>query len=117
MRNERVRAAKIVADHLGPAEADIDSAMTSLAALTTALLTARAEANLSHCIGQEAFNNVGEATALLFQVRSKIVDAHQCLHQVQKDIGLRETSFGPCQPWLLEAPATAAQSNIVAIAR
>jgi hypothetical protein len=115
MRNERVRAAKLVAEHLGPAEADIDLAMGSLAALTTALLTARAEANLSPCVGQDAFNSVGEATALLFQARSKLVDAHHCLHQVQKEVGLRETSFGPSQLMGALAPA-AVQSNIVAIA-
>jgi hypothetical protein len=116
MRNERVRAATMVARQLTPAEADIDTAMTSLAALTTAMLAARAEANLSHCIGQDAFDDIGEATALLFKVRSKVIDAHQCLHQAQTDIGLRELSFGPSQGMLTASADFPLQSNVVAIA-
>lgn len=116
MRNERVRAATMVARQLSPAEADIDAAMTSLAALTTAMLAARVDANLSPCIAQDAFNNVGEATALLFKVRSKIIDAHNSLHQAQTDIGLREMSFGPSQGKLTTSAGETQQSNVIAIA-
>jgi hypothetical protein len=116
MRNERVRAANKVAQQLAPTEANIDTAMASLAALTGAMLTARAEANLSHCVGQDAFDHIGEATALLFKVRSKVVDAHLSLHQTQVDIGLRETSFGPSQANLNEDHAARSQTNVIAIA-
>jgi hypothetical protein len=116
MRNERVRAATMVARQLTPAEADIDTAMTSLAALTTAMLAARAEANLSHCVAQDAFDDIGEATALLFKVRSKVIDAHQNLHQAQTDIGLREMSFGPSQPLLTASEDLPQKSNVIAIA-
>jgi hypothetical protein len=116
MRNERVRAATMVARQLSPAEAAIDTAMTSLAALTTAMLAARAEANLSHCVAQEAFDNIGEATALLFKVRSKVIDAHQSLHQAQADIGLREVSFGTSQGNLEGAEQALSPSNVIAIA-
>ena len=116
MRNERIRAASMVARQLAPAEADIDTAMTSLSALTTAMLAARAEANLSPCVGQDAFDNIGEATALLFKARSKIIDAHHSLHQAQSDIGLRELNFGPSQGLLTERAHSPQQSNVVAIA-
>jgi hypothetical protein len=116
MRNERVRAATMVAQQLAPAEADIDTAMTSLAALTTAMLAARAKANVSHCVGQDAFDNLGEATALLFKARSKVIDAHHSLHQAQTDIGLRELSFGPSQGMLSASADLPLQSNVVAIA-
>ncbi len=116
MRNERVRAASMVARQLTPAEADIDTAMTSLAALTTAMLAARADANLSPCVAQDAFDNIGEATALLFKVRSKVIDAHHSLHQAQTDIGLREVSFGPSQGMLTASADFPMQSNVIAIA-
>jgi hypothetical protein len=116
MRNERVRAATMVARQLTPAEADIDTAMTSLAALTTAMLAARAEASLSHCVGQDAFDDIGEATALLFKVRSKVIDAHHNLHQAQTDIGLREMSFGTSQGSLEGTEQALSPSNVVAIA-
>ena len=116
MRNERVRAATMVAQQLAPAEADIDTAMTSLAALTTAMLAARADANLSPCVAQDAFDDIGEATALLFKARSKVIDAHHSLHQAQTDIGLRELSFGPSQGMLAASADLPQQSNVIAMA-
>jgi hypothetical protein len=116
MRNERVRAASMVARQLIPAEADIDTAMTSLAALTTVMLAARSEANLSACVAQDAFDNIGEATALLFKVRSKIIDAHHSLHQAQTDVGLREMSFGTSQGNLDGSVQVSSPSNVIAIA-
>ena len=116
MRNERVRAATMVAQQLAPAEADIDTAMTSLAALTTAMLAARADANLSPCVAQDAFDNIGEATALLFKARSKVIDAHHSLHQAQADIGLRELSFGTSQGNLEGAEQASLHPKLVAIA-
>lgn len=116
MRNERVRAATMVARKLTPAEADIDTAMTSLAALTTAMIAARADANLSPCVAQDAFDNIGEATAMLFKVRSKVIDAHHSLHQAQTDIGLREMNFGTSQGKLEGGEQALPLSNVVAIA-
>jgi hypothetical protein len=116
MLNERVRAATMVARQLSPAEADIDTAMASLSALMTAMLAARAEANLSPCVGQEAFDNVGEATALLFKARSKVIDAHLSLHQVQADIGLAQRYFGTSQGSLAEAEQAMLGPNVIAMA-
>jgi hypothetical protein len=97
MRIERTRAAELVAANLFPAEADIETAFISLSSLATAFLQARASAKLSHVVGQDAFDQIGEATNYLFKARSKLIDAHRSLHQAQADIGLREVSFGPSQ--------------------
>lgn len=116
MRNIRIRAATKVAQSLLPAEADIDTAMASLAALTTAMLSARVEANLPPGIGKEAFDLLGDATSLLFKARSKVIEAHFSLHGAQRDIGLREMSFGPTQPFIGDNPQPLPASNLVAIA-
>jgi hypothetical protein len=52
----------------------------------------------------------------LFKVRSKVIDAHQNLHQAQTDIGLREMSFGPSQPLLTASEDLPQKSNVIAIA-
>lgn len=116
MRNARIHAAEMVAQNLEPAEASIEIALASVATLTKAMLDARAEAKLSHCVAQDAFDHLGEATALLFKVRSKIVDAHRSLHVAQRDIGLRELSFGTSQGSLDGAESASDQSNVVALA-
>ena len=116
MRNTRTRAAQMVAKQLQQAEHDMELAMTSMAALTTAMIEARKEANLSHCIGQEAFDHTGEATNLLFKARSKIIDTHHSLHKAQADIGLRELSFGTSQGNLQNNFGDQAESNVVPLA-
>jgi hypothetical protein len=117
MRIERTRAAELVAANLFPAEADIETAFISLSSLATAFLQARAAAKLPHGVGQDAFDQIGEATNHIFKARSKLIDAHRSLHQAQKDIGLREVSFGPSQDFMVptgldEEPVKAVASAI-----
>lgn len=90
----RTQAAQHVANHLIPAETALDHALMSVAALTSALVTARLDASLSASTGHEAFTHIGTATTLLTQARSELIHAHKDLAQAKIDIGLREVSFG-----------------------
>jgi hypothetical protein len=114
MLKERTRAAQMVAAKLMPVEADVNQAMTSLAALTSTMLAARTEANLSAVVGREAFDHIGEATNLLFKVRSSVLAAHTSLAETRDSIGLRVVSVGAWQ----DCPPMHAHddgSNVVAI--
>ncbi|UVO53049.1 hypothetical protein [Sphingomonas sp. SUN039] len=107
---QRAEAAASVAQSLATAEGDFDRAMGSLAALTTALLNARAMTGLSPVIGQSAFDRIGESTALMFQARSRIIDAHHCLNATRAEINLPATAFGP---WQDCPPPSAAEGRTV----
>jgi hypothetical protein len=97
MLKERTRAATMVADCLLPTEASINATMGNLAALTTAMLNALTVGNLPIATGQEAFDRLGEATNLAFQMRSKTLELHSSLNEAKADIGLREMGFGALQ--------------------
>jgi hypothetical protein len=119
MRKEiRTRAATKVASQLIPTEAAIDHAVAQISALTTAMLSARVEAELSAVVGQHAFDHIGEATRMLFQARSHIVQAHQHLAETKIEIGLRTVSFGSasgCPPMPMTG-SLVEMDNVVRIA-
>lgn len=103
MRKERTQAATMVADCLMPTEASINATMGNLAALTTAMLNAIEVGNLPIATGKEAFDRLGEATSLVFQIRSKTLELHSSLNEAKADIGLRAVSFGAWQDCKLTA--------------
>lgn len=110
----RIQAAQHVANHLIPAETALDHALMSVALLTTAVVTARLDANLSAITGHQAIARIGQVTTLLTQARTELVHAHEDLAQAKINIGLRETSFGDlmgCPP-----AASSNDSNVVPIA-
>jgi phosphoribosylaminoimidazole-succinocarboxamide synthase len=117
MRKEvRTRAATKVASQLIPTEAAIDDAVAQISALTTVMLSARVEAELSAVVGQQAFDHIGEATRMLFQARSHIVQAHHHLADTKIEIGLRTVSLGDgteCPPMKGSA---AIGDNVISIA-
>jgi hypothetical protein len=115
MRNQRIRAAKMVADQLARAEADIEQAILSQTQMMTTLFQARAAAGLSHVIGRDSFNQASDAAGLLMQARSRIVDMHHSLHQVQADIGLGNEAFGTTQGVHAELAVDTEPSNVIAI--
>lgn len=85
----------MIVGELHPSERAMDEAMARLASLTTAMIAARATAGVSAVVGQEAFDRVGEAMALLFQARSRLLDAHQRLNEARIEVGLGAVAFGP----------------------
>ncbi|MDB5672566.1 MAG: hypothetical protein JWO25_3525 [Alphaproteobacteria bacterium] len=94
MLKQRRQAAEKVAAHLFAVEEGVDAAISRTAQFTTAMIEARAEANLSAVIGQAELALASRATALMVEARQLIVDAHKQLAQTRIDVGLREVSFG-----------------------
>jgi hypothetical protein len=119
MLKARLSAAEKVAEQLIPTEADIDNAIASLMALSTTLMTAHEEANLSRMVSRGAFESLGEAVALMFQVRGKLLETHNRLTETREQIGLRTVGFGAwqsCPKMAIDAPRDAELSSVTKIA-
>jgi hypothetical protein len=97
MLKERTQAATMVADCLMPTEAAINATVGNLAALTTAMLNALTVGHLPIATGKDAFDKLGEATSLAFQIRAKALELHSSLNEARAGIGLREVGFGALQ--------------------
>src|SRR4051812_38829659 len=95
MLKQRRAAAEKVAAHLFAVEAGVDAAISQVAQLTSAMIEARSEANLSFFVCHEELVLSSRAAALMLEARQLIVDTHKQLAQTRIDIGLREVSFGP----------------------
>lgn len=93
LKNRRAAATK-VADSLFAAEAAIDAALARAAELNGTLVAARAEANLSAIVGQDAFEVAAAAFAALARARSEIVETHKRLSEAQVQVGLGSVAFG-----------------------
>lgn len=94
MLNERLAAAQSIYAHLVPAETDLGSALTSMAALLSRLPQARAEAKISSAVGHDVILAVQEACNSIVNAMGKTVEAHAGLAELQKSVGLRAVSFG-----------------------
>jgi len=94
MLNNRMAAARIVAQALNGSENAVDDAIVSVADLTRALTEARRVANVSPVVGQEAIALTAEAFAALQLARAKMVQAHEAFAEVRDGMGLRERAAG-----------------------
>jgi hypothetical protein len=94
MLNDRLAAAKMVAEKISALENAIDDALTCAAELTVATPAARKRANLSPVVGQEAIALTGEAMAALHAARAKIVAAHGEFAAVREQIGIKPSMTG-----------------------
>lgn len=94
MRNQRIAAARDVAEKLHAAEAAIDEAFAHVAQLNMALPEARRAANLSAIVGQEVFSRAATSMQHLAAARHEMVAAHNGLFETQGDIGLARMNFG-----------------------
>jgi hypothetical protein len=94
MLKQRRQAAEQVAERLFAAEQAIDAAITCAAELTAIMPTARAGANLSAIVGQDAMESAAETFAALVRTRHQIVTTHQQLDETKTQIGLRAVAFG-----------------------
>jgi hypothetical protein len=97
MLNKRREAAMKVAQGLFALEKAIDDALTQCAEFHAMLPAARAEANLSPIVGQEAFEGAAAVFAALAQARTHMVETHKRLDQTKAQIGLRTVNFGDGQ--------------------
>jgi hypothetical protein len=94
MLKQRRQAAEQVAERLFAAEQAIDAAITCAAELTAIMPSARAGANLSAIVGQDAMESAAETFAALIRARHQIVTTHQQLDETKTQIGLREMAVG-----------------------
>ena len=92
MLNDRLTAAKMVAEKLVALEDAIDAAIICAAEL--AAPQARKKANLSAIVGQEAIAMTGEALAALYTARARTVAAHGEYAEVRDQIGIKPSMTG-----------------------
>jgi len=94
MLNQRLAAAREVADQLFAAERAIDAALTEVAALTASVPRAAAQANVALNIGHGALERTVAVTAALVQARREIIATHEELAEAKDRVGLRTVAFG-----------------------
>lgn len=104
MLNNRLAAAKLVAEKLIACEDAIDDALISASELTCAAPVARRKANVSAVVGQDAIALTGEAVAALHLARAKMVEAHHAFAGVRDELGLKTYATGDL--WKFAASAT-----------
>jgi hypothetical protein len=99
MLNDRLTAARDIQTEIKTAEAAIDDALASLGRLTGKLVETRREFEIGLDVGAKAFDRIGEATALICQVRAKVLGVHSVLSDVRETApGFRELGYGAWQP-------------------
>jgi hypothetical protein len=94
MLNQRLTAARAVADDLFKFENAIDDAIALGAQLSSQMVTARLGANLSAVVGQDAIDGVLRTLTTIANARRELVETHHHLKTVADDIGLRTVAFG-----------------------
>ena len=103
MLNNRIAAARIVAQALNGTENAVDDAIVSAADLSRAITEARRVANLSPVVAQEGIALAAEAFTALQVARAKMVAAHHAFAEVRDGMGLKERAGGDL--WkIMEAP-------------
>lgn len=94
MLNQRISAARRVADELLPAETELDNAILHASRMTIAVIEGRRMAKLPLDTGQEGLAFMSRATAKLIDARGDMMAAHVALRTTKGEIGLRAVSFG-----------------------
>lgn len=94
MLNKRRDAAIKVAKGLFALEKAIDDALIQCAELHALMPAARAQANLSAVVGQEAFEGAAAVFAALAEARHHVVHTHRMLDETKDRLGLRTLAFG-----------------------
>jgi len=94
MLNERLAAAREVADQLFAAERAIDAALTEVAALSACMPRVRVEANIAANLGHGAMERSAAAVAAILAARREIIAAHEELAVAKDEMGLRTFAMG-----------------------
>jgi hypothetical protein len=79
MLNERLAAARAVKGRLLPAETSIDVALEHLGQLIATACRARIDAGLPPHLGQDALTQLTTATAMMSEIRGRVISAHSAL--------------------------------------
>ena len=113
MLNQRLAAARGVADELLPAEIDLDNAILHASRVAIAVIEGRRSAKLPLDTGPHGLALVSRAATKLIEARGDILSAHVAFRETQGDIGLRTVAFGdihesPDKPQALHDVANAA---------
>lgn len=94
MGKARREAAEKVALNLFETEAAIDAALAKAAAFLAVMPQARMEAGVAVQMGNEALLKAAEAVAMLTKARAAVVECHDELADVQKQVGLGAVMYG-----------------------
>ncbi len=94
MLNERLSAAKRIADELIPAEQDVESAILRTTALIKAIVEGRRSAKVAITMGQESLVASAAALSGMIDARGQIGRAHEALAQDRIHAGLRAFGMG-----------------------
>ncbi len=114
MLNDRLAAAKSVAEKLFALEDAIDAALVCAGELAVATPKARKQAKLSACVGQDAIARTGDAVAALYSARAHIIDAHGHFADVRDQIGIKPSMTGDL--WKFVKAFDESESNVRRIA-
>jgi hypothetical protein len=93
MLKDRVSAVHAVANAFIATEAVVDRSATDAARCMAIMMEQRAKANLPLPTGLDALAHVSRAAALLVEARQAFIEAHRCLNEVPRQIGL-ERMYG-----------------------
>jgi hypothetical protein len=100
MLNKNITAARAIKGELIPVEASIDVALGQLGMLISTACRARLDAGLPAHIGQEALSDLTAATAMMAELRARVIAAHRSLARDGRSIlpvGLGDMSDCPAQ--------------------
>jgi len=109
MLNARLNAARRIADALGPAEAEIESAISSTSMLISAIAEGRRDSGVPLSIGQKGLSALTGSMAALVQARESILAAHAALAEDKIAAGLRVFGMGD----LGDCPSTSGALKLV----
>lgn len=94
MLNARLTAARRIADALRPAEADIETAISSTSSLISAIADGRRETGVPLSIGQKSLAALNDTMGALIKARADILAAHTALAEDRIAAGLRIYGMG-----------------------
>ncbi|MEO9599769.1 hypothetical protein [Parasphingorhabdus sp.] len=94
MLKQRRAAAENLTERLFATEQAIDDAISKMAELTGYMPIARANANLSAVVGQDAISQAAETLSALVGVRGQLVATHNRLAETRDQIGLQAMAMG-----------------------
>jgi hypothetical protein len=93
-RLRREIATRVTAS-LRETEDAVDTALAQASDFLAMLPAARREAQVSASMGHDAIERVAAAISALTEARRELVAAHEVLADVQQQLGLGTTAFGP----------------------
>ena len=116
MLNTKLEAARAIKGDLIPTEASIDMALGHLGQLISTACKARLDTGVPAHFGQEAMSHLTAATAMMGELRGRVILAHACLANDGRTIlptGLGDMSNCPAQG-ALDGPVWHPQLQAVA---